>query len=344
MKEIYFPEFQIRDESYLKLALLYKESISPIIPSHYEKRLPDVHGIRAHTNLFKNIDLLSVKEKRAIELTGQEIIFLLQMATEQPDLFRIREDFPGHDNTNKTLLEYLRASTWSYRLVEEKVNWPLWDYIKQEGLGKEGAKEIEVSPLMGYLYMNRLAANLSDTLGNDYILSSVDKNYRHYQEVLNAIQFRITPDYLFPQKEQQLKRRVLTQLLPKNLHEIPMASFVALRGQESYVKDLIEYNAGLDAYIMSTEENGVGSEDLLRRVRYYEPYLHDKVRTALKVGSVLLPAAIDILYEEPAPWLNVVSNMLPVWQLYSDRRESSGLSSENKRALKNLVHHLNAIT
>ena len=236
-KLLYYPNFEIQDERFLKFALLYIDEIRPIIPVCARNVLSD-----SMNNIISNTELINPYESHYED--GYLATFTTIEYLEKRKFFekysvagsRIQEDLP-----------------YNYILYADKYTYEFENYCLEHRLGKKCNEGIILNKEVAFSYMSILAEIISKDMGIDMITDN--RNYA--DPVLRArSSFSCCKANWLDSIQREIEFYV-----PVDMNKIPLEKFIELRSDYKFERArkgfVIELNRVLDSY-----DNNVENIDL----------------------------------------------------------------------------------
>jgi hypothetical protein len=233
---IYYPSFEPKDLTWIKYALIYIDSVAPIIPisgrsslSPQFRKLEEVQLVVPFEPHWKDGDNASTKIIKEIELIQKH-----------PEQYRDKLDSVNAPRT------WSDRKNQTYKLFEEKFNMPFRDYCIDNGLALRCPGGILIAKELGYLYMTILANEIAFTKNTSIITDN------HKLDMLST--------YLRA-KDVDLENRmfatntVIDEYLPKKIENIDIDRFIEFRKKSEIEGLRLEFNKSLDGFY-SGIENG----------------------------------------------------------------------------------------
>lgn len=226
-KLLYYPNFEIQDQNFLKFALLYVDEIRPIIPENARESLSEpMRNILRNTELinpyspsYANGYLASVA---AIKYLNNNNIF-----NQYGDGVQKKQRMP-----------------YNYVLYEDKYIYEFENYCLENGLGRRCREGILLNKDVAYTYMSILAEIISKEMEIDMITDNIrysDPSLR----CLHNINKRSMNRLGMIQKEIQF-------YVPVDMYKIPLDEFIELRSDYRFETArrnfVVELNLVLDSY------------------------------------------------------------------------------------------------
>ena len=235
-KLLYYPNFEIQDQNFLKFALLYIDEIRPIIPDGARDSLSD-----SMQDILKYTDLLNPYSP------GHTDGFLASMAAIK--YMEERSTFAKYGKTIKKRNHVIR----NYKLYSEKYTYEFENYCLEKKLGEGCNEGILLDEDVALAYMSILAEIISKETEIDMIT-----DIEEYSDPV--LRF---PNYINKSNMDRLGtiQREIQFYVPVDMRKIPLYEFIKLRSDykfERLRKNFVtELNAVLDTY-----DNNISEVDL----------------------------------------------------------------------------------
>lgn len=232
-KLLYYPDFEIQDENFLKFALLYVDEIRPIIPYNAMESLSETMH-----NIINNTDLINPYSP------SYENGYLASIAAIEHLEERVSSDRYSYVSSK------IKPASYDYTLYSEKYTNTFENYCLENGLGQRCDEGILLNTDTAYAYMSILAEIISKETEIDMITDIVKYSdpYLRYPAHINR-KSRERLDII--QKEIQF-------YVPVDMYRIPLEAFVNLRSNSEFEiarrNFVAELNAVLDSYDKNASE------------------------------------------------------------------------------------------
>ena len=237
MKELlYYPGFEIKNETWLKFALLYLDHISPIIP--YINASEKDYLTPTFLKVKNNSDLISIKRPTPddIDVAFETVLAKLENQLE-------KKYYHKHSGTcSNDHLQYWRDQE-NYRclLYKGKYDAGFENYCVENHFGKKVPKGLLLSRDVLNLYMSYLAKAVSEREHLDLISDSVQ-----YEEGLIdsfSKNSNETVDYL------RVARQEIQLAVPLCLKQIPIERILEVRQSNNFAWERKAYIEAIDNVI-----------------------------------------------------------------------------------------------
>lgn len=226
-KLLYYPNFEIQDENFLKFALLYIDEIRPIIPYGAEESLSDsMQDILRYTNLINpyspNYTDGYLASIAAIKYMQESANYIRQVDR------RSRKDYV----------------TRNYTLYSDKYTCDFENYCLENGLGERCNEGILLNKHTAFAYMSILAEIISKETETDMITDIVE----YSDPILRAPIFY---NRKIVNRLDKIKKEIQFYV-PVDMYRIPLYEFIKLRSdyefEEMRRRFVTELNMVLDSY------------------------------------------------------------------------------------------------
>ena len=257
---IYFPGFEVRNESWLKFALLYFDTLRPIFPDTWhpcELYLSDAfRNVMDETDLIRPYYSAPDENHRAAVLACEEFEKFLS----RPQLYRpyFREGLPGG-----------RIELWSEpafqdsTLFEGKYSPAFFAFCIEHHLATPCTEGIRISSDLAFVYMSLLANVISRQNGYEMITDAAK-----YSRYLNDRELALcgAGDLAF-----ETAKSSIELALSADLRSIPLERFVQLRKDRSFSAARQAYLAQIEKMIARQEQGDYSDfEELLPCKREFQ--------------------------------------------------------------------------
>lgn len=232
---IYYPTFEPRNETWLKYALIYIDSFSPIIPPTGQAGLSKQYlTIRQNTNLINEVEPRWQHGENAAMKSIQEL----------ENVFESPERYSNILHCSNPLQTFKNNQNWNFKLLEEKFNSHFKYFCLKNSLGRETAGGILLSKELAHFYMTYLA---------DEIAFEQKTNLITDDDSLDRLS-----NYLRVNGNEELAVAAQTTIalsLPEKLENISINKLIEFRNDTSINELRESFNKSLNEYLESIEHN-----------------------------------------------------------------------------------------
>lgn len=271
-KLIYYPSFEVRDEDWLKFALLYIDELRPIIPAS-----GDEHLTARFRSLIDSTDLIRAYRPEYDEgcKASEEAIRVVTRLLAYPQLFL--EVFGDPLIAER----WRRPFSQKFLLFREKFAVDWLEFVKDEHLGHPTNRGIYMARELASIYMTILAQKISDRLNIPAITDDRDA------DALAVFTQRTSPA---DPDSVTIGRSILDVKIPENLSEIPLSRVIEFRSQPGFRDRLHGLHAELQRHITAVE-NGSARGDFLHT---RGSVLRDMSDELASLGGRMIPITIAV--------------------------------------------------
>ncbi len=274
---IYYPSFEIEDENWLKLALLYFDKVHLIIPKSGDKFLSDqLTRIQDSTpNLFKKIR----PEKLEVNESSRDATFAIEDIIRCPE--RFSADF-GISGSETIVDKWQNKETQLYELFHEKFASFFKDFCIENRLAHESNNGIKVSKELADIYM----AYLAKSFGDQCDLSPVTDKRR-----IDIISNR-TNESIDEIETIQLGLKVIDCYLPQNIDRIPLEVCIEQRNSKNFMNNLHGFHNVVNELYDAIKDQQLNEENLSLMKRYEKASslirndMKNIARAGLELGAI----------------------------------------------------------
>lgn len=277
---IYFPGFEVKDTNWLKFALLYIDSLNPIIPTAGDRYLDD-----AHKKLLGETDLITSHRPKPEEgfLATRDALEEVQNILRNPESYTFlfgRTDF---------LDEWKSENNQDYELLGEKYTNEWEKFCINNSLGISTDEGIAVHKDLGFIFMTLLAQTIAD--GRE--ISSIT-DHRELDKF--SILARSSDG---DSKEIQVAQAVINLELPANIGEIGLDQIITVRNRLGFKEKLAAFHEEFDKYFGEVE-NGTPGKFVTSFDSVWKDFSDDILRTSAGVLAFSLGAWIALSSQQAA--------------------------------------------
>lgn len=261
MKLLYYPGFDVTDELWLKFALLYVDTLRPIVPYAAER-----HFSRQSQQIIAETDLLSPlhPEFKEGERATRDAIDHLEKVLRHPR--RYTTIFGSEDFTLKW--KYYRETT----LFRDKYT-DEWEYFcTTNGLGDKTDEGIFVSDDIAKLYMTILAQAIGDSQELETItdIPALD--------AFSVFTHTTTRNTI---KNIDAAKGIIELKLPTNIRNIDVNSVIQFRNRTDFREKQKTFHHQLKTFLDSYEGGNISGDFLKSFNHIYKDFTDDVAQTAI---------------------------------------------------------------
>lgn len=276
---IYYPGFEVRDELWLKFALLYIEKIYPIIPYSGETYLSE-----AYRRLTDETDF--IVPHRPTDVDGFRASEVAIESVEKA--FRRRKSFRPFFNGDNYLEVWQNSESHTYRLFEEKFTYDFKLFCLENRIATECGEGLRLSEDLAHYYMTHLAVEI----GKEKELPIIT-DYENCDRIKNYFMYGHSKELA----AQRAAKYLISLSIPKHLSEISLSDIIAIRNDNDYMTLLRGFNRELSKYLESIGDGTVSYTG-------FSDYIAEKDRIAgfmLQRGWQLAAVAIGtwLVFDNP---------------------------------------------
>lgn len=273
---IYYPSFEVRDESWLKLALLYFDNIHLIIPSSADGLLSDqFRQIESCVNNpFKTIR----PEKHDVNTASRDAAFEIENILRFPERYNADFEITG----NETVVDKWKNRNYQlFEIFNEKFAMFFKDFCIHNELAHESKHGIKVSRELADIFM----ALLAKSLGDQRSLSPITDIPR-IDDISNKICLTDKPC-----DSVELGFKIVDLYLPKNIDKIPLQTIINYRNTPKFTENLNGFQSVINE-IYQTIKVGTNEEDTIPLMRRYEDASRIFNKNLLRLSGELVKVGI----------------------------------------------------
>ncbi|EOP29443.1 MULTISPECIES: hypothetical protein [Bacillus] len=328
-KILYYPGFEVQDETWLKFALLYLSKINTIVPNEAEPFLS-----RGYNLIYKETNLLDKypPEYSETDRTTHKVIEIVSTYLKDP--------LKHYESLGKiNIVNFWRQKeNQNYELFNTKFSKNFELFCRDWGFSHESQNGIKIPSQLATIYMGILA----HTIGQNKNMSIIT-DIEHEQQIISLSDdlWNYNKDF----EEIKYIKNYLSLLLPDNLNSIPIEKIIDLRNKDDFQKKLNAFHLALEQLTLSPNHNlsDISYKEITENIKWSIKELGADI---LNFSSSLLittlgislactgsPAPLEILKES----LGAVPTAGTGWQLYKNIHSSQRrLASQYITDIRNL--------
>lgn len=241
---LYYPYFEMENELYMKIALLYFQELKTIVPQRYVSQLSDKHKlITNYTNL------LSTYNPRWNDS---------QVATRKT-INKLEELSRNNRYFQTQIKNWQKHELFSIEIFSEKYSKDFVDYLSQYNFCVKSENGILVHKDIASLFMTYFAFQVRDA-NQMNIISDEKINNRLF------INFEDPIRHNCDSKEFMGVTKMLEVVIPKNIVEIPLEKIIELRNSEGYLSNLKAFHSLVEKYNSNYELDQFRLLNIIREI------------------------------------------------------------------------------
>lgn len=244
---IYYPSFEIRDQNWLKFALLYLKGVNLIIPETGERFLSsEFWEIYNSTDLFR----FYRPDGREGYDASLDAIETIEPILRNPQYYS-RRFYLG--NTSETIIDkWQNDKNQTFELFEEKYSHEFLHFCTTNGFAHHSRNGIFLPKELSLIFMSLL----SKSIGDSKDLSPIT-DIGKYDYITNLL---VQPNQ--DEDKVTFARNVIDVKLPKNINRFSIDELLKLRTSESYDENLNAFHNAINNFHSSIETGNITQEFL----------------------------------------------------------------------------------
>jgi len=255
---IYYPSFEIRNQEWLKVALLYLRNIHMIIPERGERYLTrEFHDIYDSTDLFR-IYRPQYDEGYNASLDAIETI---EPILRNPDYYSRRFNIRSR---NETIVDKWRnEQNQTFEVFEEKYSHEFVDFCMENGFGRFSRNGMQLPKELSQIFMALLAKSIGDSEINKFSPITDIGKLDYISNVLRQ-----------PHQDEEnitLARNVIDVYLPRNLNRLSVYDILQFRTSNDFNKKLSAFQSAISGFHSNIENDSLA----VNFIREYENPFRD---------------------------------------------------------------------
>lgn len=250
--KLYYPGFEVKDDVWLKFALLYLDNIETIVPHCAQDDLSELHRyLRKNTDLLKTYHPEYCESQKATD----DAIELISKIVDKPWMYNDR--FGGSN-----FLEHWRnKKTHKFELYTDKFTDAFMYYCSQNNFASESRNGLRVPHDLGLLYMSLLAFDIAANKGKDVITDS-----KRMDKLKNLTDKAWSKNKA--QEELIAMKSFIELKIPRNIREISISDIIEIRNRPSYREKLKNFHAIVEKTSKISDLNTSNINQLDEELKY----------------------------------------------------------------------------
>ena len=252
MKEfVYYPGFEVRNQNWLKFALLFLGNLDPIIPYSGDKVLSD-----QWRQILNETDLLKINRPNNTDRNLKYPKFeegyaaTLDAIDQMEKIFRHPERYEFIFNTPNIIELWKNPANQTWTLFEEKYSEAWNNFCEGNNIANYSNQGLMLPREVCLIYMTILAQCIADSKGISPITDhkSLDKF-----SIFTRKSTKSEADSI------KISQQIINLSLPKNLNELSLKRIIGLRKKDTFKKRQSAFHDELNKFL-SNVENGKNIE------------------------------------------------------------------------------------
>jgi len=271
---VYYPGFEPANLNWLKFALLYFDTVRPIIPHSADPYLSDdFRYVQDSTDL---VEALRPEYDEGCNATA-DALDQIERVMKNPDRF---EHIFNHRNI---AADWQLTHRHTVELFGEKYGWQLEEFCIDNRIGQKTDHGLIVSRSLADVYMTVLAHAISDARG----LSPITDDNQ-----LNRYGLFLRNDVACPDSPQELRlARGVLKLIAPELQAVSLKGIIRFRNKPGNADHRRHFNQALNAY-MTAVEQGRDAQGFIKDLNLIHSILSDEVA---KLSSGIVHFGLGVL-------------------------------------------------
>lgn len=263
---LYYPYFEIKDENWLKFALLYADRVNLIVPQEGDRflspRFKEIYESTDLLRLYRPDPMISYNASLdAIE----EIDKILR----NPSIYNAGFGVPRNVGNNDIVNRWRNEQNFRFEIFGQKYSYEFAHYCNENRLAIPSENGITLSKELAHLYMALLAKVIGDKENYSPI-----SDIKQYDYVIHRLRMKENPDEAIT-----LAKNVIEVKLPRNIKQIDIYDIIKLRNSYGFSNKLRAFHTALDNF-HSSIENGNLTQEFINQ---YENPFRDMVEEIKKL-------------------------------------------------------------
>lgn len=276
---IYYPGFEVNSQDWLKFALLYIGTLSPIIPYSGDKELTSLYQLISNETDFLDVHRPEYLEGKRASLDCLDVLEKIML---HPERY-----FPIFLKSN--VVEYWKnPESHDYTLFREKYSNDWESLCIKEKLATPSAEGLLMPKELCFIYMSILAQAIADGRGVSPITDYT--NLDRFSVITRQTDSRLA-------KKTKIARSVINLKIPKNISQIEFKEIIKLRNSNGFLSRQQAFHIELDQFLSTAEEGNI-SDEFIKSFRYVWSSFTGEIVT-LGTGAASLALAVWVLAGAP---------------------------------------------
>lgn len=232
MKEIYYPEFEMRSSTMLYQTILLKEQMNFIIPNSYDREI---------SRNFRKVEEIGVFKRYRVE----ENYGIIEKASS--NFLSFIERIIEYEKLNNIVFT---PKSDDYIIVSEKTPYDFPKKVSEIAFGTKENNGIRMNKNFAELYMNYLTDEIVDA--ENYAKTTNFSSERTVQSLLMRLYNLSEDNILIRTRVQEL---VYSMMIPSDIYKYRIEDIIEIRTSPNYEKAVIKFNEVIEKSILNFGEN-----------------------------------------------------------------------------------------
>ncbi|MBQ9928725.1 MAG: hypothetical protein IJO65_12235 [Lachnospiraceae bacterium] len=233
--KLYYPYINIKDEDFLKYAILYYDKLHLIVPESIRFN-EKMSRVAESTDLF-----VKIKPEQSYQTCCDATKYTIAFIDER---MRTDSNFDVYRNEHTS------------RLYKGKYNWEFSEYCEKNELLTLQRDSIKVHPVIASEYMTNLANLIAGKNGMDIVTDTVKYADYHFNPDFRGMKNSIIRD--------EVMRRELAFVLPVDMRGIPIEKIIDFRNHNEYAAMRQAFHRYTEKCMESTIQNDFDLVEYMR--------------------------------------------------------------------------------
>lgn len=328
MKEIYYPEFEMRSKTMIYQTILLKEQMNFIVPSYFD------NVMSKDFNKVENIDVFKkyrVEENyRVIENASRNFIDFIERIIEREQLRNL----------------VFTPEVDDYLIVSQKMPYDFPDKIGELAFGIKEDNGIRMNKNFAKLYMNYLTDEIVGV--EKYVKTTNVYNDNQIQNMLMKL-------YDLSENNNRLIRTsvqeiVFSMIVPSEMYRYSIEDIINIRRNPSYGKAVIEFNKLLENMILRFSQDKQPLDLRLfqeydNKIEEYRTIMGDEIQSVLgRAGLISIPIVLGCLTSNIPLSLSVGLGAEVGTRFLETKKNKSEYTFTEKAATRKIINRIRQTT
>lgn len=267
---LYYPSFEVRNQDWLKFALLYLKDIKIIIPEEGESKLSkEFWDIYKSTNLF---GFHRPKPREGYD-SSIETIESIEPILKNPKLYSKR--FNINSKTETVVDKWRNPNNQKFEIFRAKYSDQFMDYCLHNKFAIQSPNGIFLPQELALIFMSLLAKVIGKETERSPI-TDIEKFDYLTTEIANPSE---------NEKKLILAQNIVNVKIPRNIDGIDIEDVLKLRTTKGFIENLNAFHIALDSFHTNTENGNLTQDFLAEYENPFKGITEDVKRLSLDLAS-----------------------------------------------------------